>query len=58
VPSSIVIFLEVGAPSRGGDFEGVGGSPGAATDVRFCFHTLRVSHEGNVKEFFVFISSS
>jgi hypothetical protein len=37
--------------SRGDVFEGVGGSLRAAIDVGFCFHTLGVSHEGNVKGF-------
>jgi hypothetical protein len=42
---------EVGEASRGGGSEGVDGSPGAAFDHSFCFHTLGVSHEGNVVGF-------
>jgi hypothetical protein len=43
--------LEVGESSRGDVFEGVHGFPGTAIDVGFCFHTLGVSNEGNVKGF-------
>jgi hypothetical protein len=43
--------LEVGESLRGCDFKGVDGSPKAVLDVRFYFHTLGVSHEGNVKRF-------
>jgi hypothetical protein len=42
---------EVGEASRGGGSEGVDGSPGAAFDQSFCFHTLEVSHKGNVEGF-------
>jgi hypothetical protein len=41
----------VGESLRGCDFKGVDGSPKAVLDVRFYFHTLGVSHEGNVKRF-------
>jgi hypothetical protein len=37
--------LEVGEISRGG------GSPRVVFDHSFCFHTLGVSHEGNVEGF-------
>jgi hypothetical protein len=43
----------VGEYSRGGDFEGVGGSPRAVIDVRFSFNTMGVSHEGNMKGFLI-----
>jgi hypothetical protein len=43
--------LEVSEFSRGGGFEEVGGSPEAVIDLSFCFQTLGVSHEGNVKGF-------
>jgi hypothetical protein len=42
---------EVGESSRGVVFEGVGGSPGAVIDLRFCFQTMGVSHKGDVKGF-------
>jgi hypothetical protein len=38
---------EVGGPSRGGDFEGIGD---------FCFQTQGVSHEGNAKGFWDLMS--
>jgi hypothetical protein len=50
-PPLLSSSLEVGESSREDVFEGVGGSLGAAIDVRLCFHTLGVSHEGNVKGF-------
>jgi hypothetical protein len=50
-PPLLSSSLEVSKSSRRDIFEEVDGSPGAAIDVNFCFHTLRVSHEGNVKGF-------
>jgi hypothetical protein len=46
-----LIVSEVGESSRGGGFEEFGGPPRAAIDLIFCFQTLGVSHEGNVKDF-------
>jgi hypothetical protein len=43
---------EVGESSRGGGFEGVGGSPGVAIDVSFYFQTLGVSHKGECEGLF------
>jgi hypothetical protein len=39
-PPLLSSSLKVGESLRGGDFEGVCGSPRAAIDVRFCFHTM------------------
>jgi hypothetical protein len=50
-PPLLSSSLEVCESSRGGDFKGVGGSPVAVIDVKLCFHTLGVSHEGNVNDF-------
>jgi hypothetical protein len=46
----------VGEFSRGGGFEEIGGPPGAAIDLSFCFQTLGVSHEGTVKGFLDFMA--
>jgi len=46
----------VGESSRGGGFEEIGGPPAAAIDLNFCFQTLGVSHEGNVKDFLDFMA--
>jgi hypothetical protein len=47
VASFVVVFIK-----GGGIFERDRCSPRAAIDVILCFHTLGVSHEGNVKGFF------
>lgn len=49
-------FSEIGESSRGGGFEEIGGPLGAAIDLSFCFQTLGVSHEGNVKGFLDFMA--
>jgi len=49
-------FSEVGESSREGGFEEIGSPPGAAIDLSFCFQTLGVSHEGNVKGFLDFMA--
>jgi hypothetical protein len=50
-PHLLASSFEMGESSRGDVFERVGGSPGVAIDVGFCFHTMGISHEGNVKGF-------
>jgi hypothetical protein len=52
----LLSFSEVGESSRGGGFEEIGGPPGAVIDLSFCFQTLEVSHEGNVKGFLDFMA--
>jgi len=52
----LLSFSEVGESSRGGGFEEIGGPPGAVIDLSFCFQTLGVSHEGNVKGFLDFMA--
>jgi hypothetical protein len=47
----LLSFSAVGEYSRRCGLEELGGSPGAVIDLSFCFQTLGVSHEGNVKGF-------
>jgi hypothetical protein len=46
----------VGESSTGGSFEEIGGPLGAVIDLSFCFQTLGVSHEGNMKGFLDFMA--
>jgi hypothetical protein len=47
----LLSFSEVGESLRGCGFEEVGDFSGVAIDLSFCFQTMGVSHEGNVKGF-------
>lgn len=51
-----ISFFEVSESSQGGGFEEIGGPPEAAINLNFCFNTLGVSHEGNVKGFLDFMT--
>jgi hypothetical protein len=52
----LLSFSGVDESSRGGGFEEIGGPPGATIDLNFCFQTLGVSHERNVKGFLDFMA--
>jgi hypothetical protein len=52
----LLSFSEVGESSRGGGFEEIDGPPEVAIDLSFCFQTLGVSLEGNVKDFLDFMA--
>jgi hypothetical protein len=49
-------FSKVGESSQGDGFEEIDGPPEAVIDLSFCFNTLGVSHEGNVKGFLDFMT--